>query len=40
MSPGKFTAELDSNKGTIGVIDSTLSPRLDGWLCHNRHEQF
>ncbi|MFJ4354337.1 hypothetical protein ACIPZ5_26010 [Pseudomonas sp. NPDC089428] len=40
MSPSIFTAELDSNKGTIGVVDSTLNPRLDGWLCHNRHKQF
>lgn len=40
MSPTKFTAALGSDQGTIGVVDSTLDPRLDGWLCNGGHKLF
>ncbi|MEG8202559.1 hypothetical protein SE916_09650 [Pseudomonas sp. 5FOS] len=40
MNANSFTAELGSDRGTIGVVDSTLNPRLDGWLCPSNHDQF
>ncbi|WP_085675885.1 MULTISPECIES: hypothetical protein [unclassified Pseudomonas] len=40
MSSTNFTAILGSDKGTIGVVDSTVNPRLDGWLCPYNHDKF
>lgn len=40
MKATKFTAELAYDQGTIGIVDSTLNPRQDGWLCPRKHKQY
>lgn len=40
MKATQFTAELNSDRGPIGVVDSTVNPRLDGWLCPYNHQLY